>query len=74
MEEYKLFDQYLKKSKAIKEFSENMEQMLFESIRFNIKNDGKIHWLNCIGSEIDKVIAYIEKLENDRKPPYTFKT
>jgi|SaaInlStandDraft_6_1057023.scaffolds.fasta_scaffold99723_2 hypothetical protein len=72
MEEYHLFDEYLKKSKSIREFCNNNEKLLFESIRMDIPTDGKIHWLNAVGCEIEKVISYIEKLENDRKPPLSF--
>ena len=68
MEHYELFDAYLKKSKLIRDFCEDREKMLFESIRMDIPTDGKIHWLNAIGAEIDKVVAYIDQLAMDRKP------
>ena len=70
MEEYQLFDEFLKKSKAIRAFCEHREQMLFESIRMDIPIDGKIVWLEAVGKEIDQVVYYIEKLSADRKPPW----
>ena len=36
MEEYHLFDEYLKKSKIVRKFCEDREKMLFESIRMDI--------------------------------------
>lgn len=68
MEEYQLFDELLKKSKAIRAFCEDREKMLFESIRMDIPINGKIVWLNSVGKEIDEVVSYIEKLSSDRKP------
>lgn len=55
MKEYEIFDDFLKKSKKIREFCDDREKMLFESIRMEISTDGKIHWLNSIVYEIDKV-------------------
>ena len=68
IEEYQLFDELLKKSKAIRAFCEDREKMLFESIRMDIPINGKIVWLNSVGKEIDEVVSYIEKLSADRKP------
>jgi hypothetical protein len=73
MEEYELFDQYLKKSKTIREFCDDREKMMFESIRMDISTEGKTHWLKSIGYELDKVIAYIDRLTNDRKPQFQLK-
>jgi hypothetical protein len=67
MEEYQLFDELLKKSKAIRAFCEDREKMLFESIRMDIPIDGKIVWLKAVGAEIDVVLSQIEKLSADRK-------
>lgn len=66
MEEYQLFDEYLKKSKSIRAFCEDREKMLFESIRIGGDVEGKIRWLNAVGNEIDKVISYINQLTEER--------
>jgi hypothetical protein len=69
MEQYQLFDAYLQKSKAIRAFCEKREQLLFECIRMSISTDGKIHWLETVGREVDAVASLIEALSADRKPP-----
>ena len=58
MKEYEIFDDFLKKSKKIREFCDDREKMLFESIRIEISTDGKIHWLNSISYDIDKVLFW----------------
>lgn len=67
MEEYQLFDELLKKSKAIRAFCEDRENMLFESIRMDIPIDGKIVWLNAVGKEIDEVASFVGNMSADRK-------
>ena len=62
------------KSLGIKEeFCDDRERMLFESIRMEISNDGKIHWLNSIVYEIDKVLSFIDRLSNERKSQFNLK-
>ena len=73
MEEYKLFDELLKKSKAIRAFCEDREKMLFESIRMDIPINGKIVWLEAVGREIDEVRNLIERLAEVRMPSMTLK-
>lgn len=73
MEEYQLFDDLLKKSKAIRAFCEDREKMLFESIRMDIPINGKIVWLNSVGKEIDEVRNFIERLAEVRMPSLTLK-
>lgn len=73
MEEYQLFDELLKKSKAIRAFCEDREKMLFESIRMDIPINGKIVWLNSVGKEIDEVRNLIERLAEAREPSMTLK-
>lgn len=73
MEEYQLFDELLKKSKAIRAFCEDREKMLFESIRMDIPINGKIVWLNSVGREIDEVRNLIERLAEVREPSMTLK-
>ncbi len=69
-EEYHLFDELLKKSKAIRAFCEDREKLLFEFIRMDIPINGKIVWLNSVGKEIDEVISYIEKISIARKSKF----
>ena len=73
MEEYQLFDELLKKSKAIRAFCEDREKMLFESIRMDIPINGKIFWLTSVGKEIDEVRNLIERLAVVREPSMTLK-
>lgn len=73
MEEYQLFDELLKKSKAIRAFCEDREKMLFESIRMDIPINGKIVWLEAVGREIDEVRNLIERLAEVREPSMTLK-
>jgi len=73
MEEYKVFDEYLKKSQSIRAFCEDREKMLFESIRIDTSTDGKVKYLKAVGTEIDKVIAYIEKLTAERDAAFNLK-
>lgn len=73
MEEYQLFDELLKKSKAIRAFCDDREKMLFESIRMDIPINGKILWLNSVGKEIDEVRNLIERLAEVRVPSMTLK-
>lgn len=68
MEHYQLFDEYLRKSKAIRKFCEDREKMLFESVRMDIPKEGTIHWLRSVGREIDDVVSLVERLSADRKP------
>ena len=67
MKEYELFDELLQKSKSLRNFCDDREKMMFEILRMDISTDGKIHWLNSIGYEIDKVLSYIDRLSNERK-------
>ena len=73
MKEYEILGNFLKKSKKIREFCDDREKMLFESIRIEISTDGKIHWLNSIVYEIDKVLSFIDRLSNERKSQFNLK-
>lgn len=66
-EEYILFDELLQKTKSLREYLNQNEKMLFEIIRMDIKTDGKVHWLEAVGVEINRVSSYIEKLSNEKK-------
>ncbi len=67
MKEYELFDKLLNKSKELRKFCDDREKMIFEIIRMDIVEDGKINWLESVGVEIDRVLSFIEKLSNERK-------
>jgi len=67
MEEYILFDELLQKSKYLREYLDQNEKMMFEILRMDIKTDGKVHWLEAVGKEINRVTSYIERLSNERK-------
>lgn len=67
MEEYKLFDEFLQKSKKLRDFCDDREKMMFEVIRMDLKTDGKIYWLESIGVEIDRVLSFIDRVSNERK-------
>ena len=73
MEEYQLFDELLKKSKAIRAFCEDREKMLFESIRMDIPINGNIVWLTAVGKDIDEVRNLIERLAEVREPSMSLK-
>ncbi|WP_165813658.1 hypothetical protein [Aliarcobacter skirrowii] len=47
--------------------------MMFEILRMDISTDGKIHWLESVGSEINKVLSFIERVSNERKSHLNFK-
>jgi len=66
-QEYALFDEYLKKSKSIRNFCDDREKMMFEVLRMDLSEEGKIHWLNSIGYEIDKLLSLLNIMENERK-------
>ncbi len=70
MEEYEVFDEYLKKSKLIRAFCEDRERMLFESIRIDTASDGKIIYLKAVGKEIDEVGVFIEEMKKKRKSSF----
>jgi len=65
--EYELFDEYLKKSKLIRNFCDDREKMMFEVLRLDLTEEGKTHWLNSIGYEIDKVLSLLNDMVNERK-------
>jgi len=67
MEEYEVLDKYLKISKTFREFCNDREMMMFEVLRMDISEEGKVHWIESIGNEIDRVISFIDRLENERK-------
>ena len=73
MEEYKVFDEYLKKCQSIRAYCEERERMLFESIRIGGDTDGKIRWLNAVGAEIEKVQQMIVQMAKERVPSLTLK-
>lgn len=73
MEEYQLFDELLKKSKAIRAFCEEREKLLFESIRMDIPINGKIVWLKAVGREIDEVRNLIVRMAEARDLSMTLK-
>ena len=66
MKEYELFDELLQKSKFLRNFCDDREKMMFEIIRMDISTDGKIHWLESVGSEIDRVLSFIERVSVER--------
>ncbi len=74
MEEYEVFDEYLKKTQLIRAFCEDREKLLFESIRIDTSTEGKVIWLNAVGKEIDKIIATIDQLTGERELPQSFKS
>ena len=55
MEEYQLFDELLTKSKKLRDFCDDNEKMMFKVIRMDLKSDGKVHWLECVGRKIERV-------------------
>jgi len=67
MEEYKLFDELLSKSKTLRDFCDDREKMMFEILRMDISTEGKIHWLESVGSEINRVLNFIDRVSNERK-------
>lgn len=67
MKEYELFDELLQKSKFLINFCDDREKMMFEIIRMDISTDGKIHWLESVGSKIDRVLSFIERVSVERK-------
>ena len=67
MEEYKLFDELLTKSKTLRGFCDDREKMMFEILRMDISEEGKIHWLESVGSEIDRVLSFINRVSEQRK-------
>ena len=69
MEKYKVFDENLKKIKSIREYCEKNEKVMFEFIRLDTPTENIINPLINIGSEIDKVISYIDELKKERTLP-----
>lgn len=67
MKEYETFDIFLKKSKQLREFCDDREKMMFEVLRMDISVEGKIHWLESVGVEIERVLSFIDRLESERK-------
>ena len=67
MDEYTVFDEYLKKSQSIRDFCEDREKLLFESISIGGYADVKITYLKAVGKEIDSVVAYIDQLKKERQ-------
>jgi len=67
MEEYELFDGYLKVSKTIRDFCDEREKMMFEVLRLDIETDAKVRWLESIAYELKRTNAYIVRLTNERK-------
>jgi hypothetical protein len=41
--------------------------MMFEIIRMDMSTEGKIHWLESVGVEIDRVLSFIDRLSVERK-------
>jgi len=66
MKEYEVLDKYLKVSKTFREFCNDRETMMFEVLRMDISEDGKIDWIESIGNEMDKVLSFIDRLESER--------
>ena len=67
MKEYEILDKYLKVSRTFREFCSDRETMMFEVLKMDISEDGKIHWIESIGNEIDRVLSFIGRLESERK-------
>ena len=60
---FEVFYEYLRKSQNIRQFCEEKERLLLETIRTDcFTDDEKIRFLSILGSEIDKVITCIDKL------------
>ena len=59
MKEYEIFDDFLFIFKKIREFCDDREKMLFESIRMEISTD--------------KVLSFIDRLSNERKSQFNLK-
>lgn len=67
MDEFELFYEYLEKSKNIREFCEKNEGLLLQCVRTDrFTDDEKIHFLNIVGSEIEKLIVYIDELKKEK--------
>jgi len=41
--------------------------MMFEILKMDISTDGKIHWFESVGSEIDRVLSFIKRVSNEKK-------
>ncbi len=67
MEEYEVFDEYLKKTQLIRAFCEDRENMLCEAIKLNIPTDCKVTYLKAVGREIDLVCEFAEEMKKQRK-------
>ena len=67
MKEYEALDKLLSRSRAIKEYFEERERMMFEIIRLNLNSDAKVLWLEGIGYEIGETEELLEKLKNERE-------
>lgn len=67
MEHYEVFDQYLQKSKEIERFCNERESAMCHTITMNLPDQTKICYLTAIGREIDAVLAFINKMTEERK-------
>ena len=67
MKEYKVLDKYLKISKTFREYCSDREMMMFEVLIMDMSEEGKVHWLESIGNEIDRVMSFIGRISNERK-------
>jgi hypothetical protein len=67
MEKYEIFEDYVEKSKNIRQFCEQNETLLFEALRMDIGSDAITKYINGVGKEIDEVLAYIDKLKSERE-------
>jgi hypothetical protein len=67
MEEYKLFDELLKKCKSLRDFSDDREKMMFEILRMNLESDGKIYWLKSVAVDIERILSFVKRLTNERQ-------
>jgi hypothetical protein len=67
MENYKIFGDYIEKSKQIRQFCEKNELLLFEVLRMDIPSNGVRKYLAAVGKEIEIILDYIERLKANRE-------
>ena len=65
-DETKILDSSLEKSKRIKTFCDDRIKLINDFFELDYDTDFKIHWLESIEIELDKVIQSIKKVETQR--------
>jgi len=41
--------------------------MMFEVLIMDMSEEGKVHWIESIGNQIDRVMSFIRRISNERK-------